>query len=120
MISRWMYALVFAVLMNAQPASLDDMASERALSRFMAICDAEGKALWGRSLCGPIAIVNPETRWTIANEQDPENKFTKSGGVYSGLLPAKFATANTAFDWGNRKWTMVMSPLPSIPIRRWP
>ena len=70
---------------------------------------------------GPFAVRSnryrhSETRWTIANEQDPENKFKqKSGGVYAGLLPAMFATANTAFDWGSRKWTMVLSPLPVDP-----
>jgi hypothetical protein len=79
------------------------------------VCEAQGKALWGRSLCGPIAIVNPETHWTVASEQDPEKKFEKRGGVFVGALPSNIDVANTAFDWGGRKWTMVRAPVPVDP-----
>src|SRR5450432_4040963 len=104
-------ALIFAVAVLAQSSSMDDSASERAVARFLAICDAQGNALWGRSLCGPVAIVNAKSHWTVASEQDPEKKFEKRGAVYIGVLPSTFDVANTAFDWGGRKWTMVMAPL---------
>ena len=110
---RWAILLVAIGSLVAQ--SLDDTASERAVARFLAKCEEQGKALWGRSLCGPLVIVNAETHWTVASEQDPDKKFEKRGNVWVGKLPSNFDVANTAFDWGGRKWTMVMSPLPLDP-----
>ena len=95
--------------------SLDDVASERAVARFRSTCEAQGNAVWARSMCGPLVIVNAETHWAVANEQDPEKKFVNRGSVWVGTLPASFDVANTAFNWGGRKWTMVMSPLPVDP-----
>ena len=63
----------------------------------------------------PLVIVNAETHWTVASEQDPDKKFEKRGNAWVGKLPASFDAANTAFVWGGRKWTMVMSPLPLKP-----
>ena len=110
---RWTIYLVMGAASFAQ--SLDDAANERAMARFLADCDAQGMAVWGRSLCGPLVIVNPESRWTVASEQDPDKKFSKRGNVWMGRLPENFGIANTAFDWGGRKWTMVQSPLPVDP-----
>ena len=111
----WLILPVFTIAAQAQTASLEDLAGERAVVRFLSNCDAQGKALWGKSLCGPIVIVDAKTHWTVASEPDPDKKFEKRGNVYVGVLPSNFDVANTAFDWGGRRWTMVMSPLPVDP-----
>jgi hypothetical protein len=112
-----LYALAVAV--SAQPAaSLDDLASERALARFQSICESQGKALWGMSLCGPVAIVDPKSHWTVASQRDAEGTFEKRGLVFVGLLPPKIDVANTAIDWGGQKWATIMAPLPLDPYTR--
>jgi hypothetical protein len=101
-----------------QAVSPDDLTSERALAKFQTICEAQGKALWGMSLCGPVAIVNPKTRWTVASERDAEGKFEKRGSVYIGLMPSEILVSNTAVDWGGKKWAEIISPLPLDPYSR--
>ena len=115
MVRRCSSTLILVGVAFAQTPSRDDLASEKAVARFQSICEAQGKALWGRSLCGPIVIVNPKSHWTVASEQDPDKKFEKRGGVFVGVLPSTIDVANTAVDWGGRKWTMVMAPLPVDP-----
>ena len=39
--------------------------TERAMSRFLSICEAQGKAIWKASICGPLIIVNRRTRSQI-------------------------------------------------------
>lgn len=34
------------------------------------------------------------------------------GGIYTGQLPASVMIANTAIDWGGRKWSVMLWPLP--------
>jgi len=115
MFRRCLSAIVTAcAIANAQPN--DEVVTERALGRFLSICEAQGKAIWKASLCGPLIIVNRRTRSTVASQADPDAKFTKRGSVYVGLLPEKFEPSNTAIDWGGSKWTMVMAPLPADPF----
>jgi len=113
--NRLMFAVLAASLI-AGAQTLDETATERAVAHFSSICDAQGKAVWGASLCGPIVVVNPRTRSSVASQVDPDGKFIKRGDVWVGALPASFDPANTAFDWGGRKWTMVMAPLPKDPF----
>jgi hypothetical protein len=116
MLVRYSIPVIFVASMFAQTQpSLDDMASERTLARFQSVCDSEGKLLWGASLCGPVAIVNPKTHWTVSTERDPDGKFEKRGPVFVGFLPAQITVANTAIDWGGRKWATIQSPVPADP-----
>ncbi len=61
------------------------------------LCASEGGRLWGVSLCGPIAIVNPATRAIATNEPPPESK-----------RPAAFGFANAALEWGGQRWTTLV------------
>ena len=83
-----------------------------------AICGAENGALWGISLCGPLLLVDPETRRVFANEADGEKELTKEGEFFTGTLPGNINIANTALDWAGKRWTMVMLPLPDDAQRR--
>jgi hypothetical protein len=75
------------------------------LGDFQQRCEAEGKRLWGRSLCAPVVVVNAAT-----------GAFTTSKPPPSQPLPAM--RANTAIKWGGEDWIMVLAPLPSDPEKK--
>jgi hypothetical protein len=92
---------------------LDTARSLSALRDARASCEADAGALWGRSLCGPIALVDRQTRLVIANDTVKGTHFVAFGGAYLTTLPANQYVANTSFEWGGRTWTMVSLPLPA-------
>lgn len=66
--------------------------------------------LWGRSLAGPIMVVDPKSRrffGTISADDDLD-----------GELPPEINPANTAMAYGGRRWTMVVWPMPADSLRR--
>ena len=71
--------------------------AERYLAEAATLCARDGGRLWGISLCGPIAIVDPTTHAVATNEPPP-----------AAQPPAAFGYANAALDWGGRRWTTVM------------
>lgn len=68
--------------------------------------------LWNKDLYGPMIFVDPKTRKIFANEADTAGVLQADGKGYSGMLPAKINIANTAINWGGKRWAMVMLPLP--------
>jgi hypothetical protein len=89
--------------------------TSRALSSLrdaQAVCEKDGGSLWGRSLCGPIALVDRQTRLVIANDTVAGKHFVRLGDAYVTTLPENQYVANTSFPWGGRTWTMVALPLP--------
>lgn len=97
-------------LVNGQP--LDTARALSALRDARAACESDAGALWGRSLCGPIALVDRQTRLVIANDTVPQKHFLRFGDAYVTTLPDDHYVANTSFPWGGRTWTMVALPLP--------
>jgi len=73
---------------------------------------------WNKQLNGPIIIVNPETREFFANENNTSLKFKEINSLFSDTLPKNINIANTALNWENKRWTMVMLPLPVDKISR--
>ncbi|NOT09640.1 MAG: hypothetical protein HOP28_15720 [Gemmatimonadales bacterium] len=90
----------------------------KALSEFARICALPSSAVWRVSLCGPMVLVDPESRGAIANRRPPTGEFAERDGMYVGTLPAEMWIANTAIDWRDERWTMVMLPLPDEPFDR--
>ena len=110
-------ALVCAAHVRAAPppdraALVDTTAAVAGLRRFAHACALDGGALWDRSLCGPVALVDRGTRLTIANRADSARAWSALDGVFIGNLPAGIALANTSFDFGGAHWAMVLLPLP--------
>jgi len=68
---------------------------------------------WGRSLAGPVLLVEPDARWVLANVPDSAGLLRAAGGVYAGTLPTRFNVANTAVRWAGRRWSMLLWPLPA-------
>jgi hypothetical protein len=96
-------------------ASTQELDTARALSALRdakAACEADAGALWGRSLCGPIVLVDRQTRLAIANDSVAGRHFVRFGDAYLTSLPENQYVANTAFQWQGRTWTMVALPLP--------
>ena len=75
------------------------------------ICERDGGALWGRSLCGPILIVEPDGRAIVANRADAGGVLKPSGAVFVGVLPKSENISNTAVEWSGGRWTELVAPL---------
>lgn len=101
---------------NAQP--FDPAGARGALAEAQALCRADRGRLWGRDLCGPILIANPDDRGVFANQPDAQGLLTGGDGLFRGTLPAGIGIANTAMRWQGRQWTMLRWPLPADRIDR--
>jgi hypothetical protein len=82
------------------------------------ICQRDGGRLWGRSLCGPLMLVDPRGRRIIANRRDAGGMLRENGGYFIGVLPASENIANTATAWSGTFWTQIGWPLPDDPRAR--
>jgi hypothetical protein len=77
------------------------------------ICERDHGALWGKSLCGPILIVEPSDRALTANQADADGVLKPAGGLFTGVLPKADNIANSAMDWSGTHWTELVWPLVS-------
>ena len=102
-------ALPFA---HASGQQIDTARALSALRDAEAACAMDGGSLWRRSLCGPIALVDRQTRMVIANDTLAGKHFLRLADAYVTTLPENQYVANTSFPWGGRTWTMVALPLP--------
>ncbi len=100
---------MLVMLLLALLASIDLALVQRAATEMEAMCAAEKQKLWGRSLCGPLAIADPKTRDAVQ---------ILDGRVTTARVPEAVGIANTAVEWDGREWTMLMSPLPEDPTAR--
>jgi hypothetical protein len=92
--------------------AVDTAAAVLGLRDLAAACGADAGALWGTSLCGPVLLVDPSSRTVVASEPDSAGSFSPRGEAYVGKLPAAVGIANTAVEWGGKRWAMIMLPLP--------
>ena len=76
------------------------------------ILENDSDKFWNKKLYGPILIVDPEKRTFYANENNAYNSFKQIGTIYTDTLPKEINIANTAIDWDDKSWTMLISPLP--------
>ena len=110
--------LLAAATATAQEPSIDLGEARRAFESAKVASDLDRGRLWGVELYGPIFLVDPATRFVVADRADPEGALTARDGVWTGTLPAPINPANTAVDWSGTRWTMVMWPPPTIPHAR--
>lgn len=93
-----------------------DFDSAKNLSEnFNLACQTRAWQLWPQSLCGPILFVNPNTREIFATQEDAEGHLSPADGLFTGTLPKNETIANTAKNWGGKRWSMIMLPLPNEP-----
>jgi hypothetical protein len=103
-------ALALSGAARAEPPSRDIAAGVR---DYLAACRADRGRLWGTTLCGPVILVDPDTRQALVTEAPPGTAFQPVGGLWRGTLPSELGSANTSVTWSGRRWTMVQLPLPS-------
>jgi hypothetical protein len=91
-----------------------------------AICDRDAMSLWGRSVCGPILLVDPTDRAAVANEPDLNGALRPAGGVYVGTFAEPAILSNTPTSWSGKRWTQLLWPvhhvsdfLPPLAPTRW-
>jgi hypothetical protein len=107
--------LLTGLSLRATTAPAQQIDTARALSALRDAkngCEADRGDLWRRSLCGPIALVDRQTRLVIANDTIPGRRFLRMNDAFVTTLRDNQFVANTSFPWGGRTWTMVALPLP--------
>ena len=105
--------------MGADAPTIDPALAHRYFDEAAQHCRADGGRLWGKSLCGPILLVEPASRRVVANQADAEGHLRAEDGVYVGELPTSQTLANTALDWAGVHWSEMLWPLPKeAPVRR--
>ena len=91
----------------------DTAAVSAAIQDYRTACHGDNGRLWGRSLCGPLILFDPATRWAAASDSPPEGSFQQNGTVFLGQAPDAVPYANTGFDWAGQRWASVILPLPT-------
>ncbi len=105
-------ALLASAMAHADTAPPIDIAQAKAVfAETKAISDKEGGRLWGMKLYGAMFFVDPETRYTIANEPDPNGLLHAQDGVYVGTLPKDVPISNAPTVWEGKRWTELMWPM---------
>ncbi len=103
-------ALTVPHLLAAQP--LDTAAALHSLRDYAAACALDRARLWGRSLCGPMALVDRATRLIIANDTLTDRAYLPYTDAFIGVLPSSLPIANTSVEWRGRRWALVVLPPP--------
>lgn len=82
------------------------------------VCERDHGALWGRSLCGPILLVDYKDQGVLANQADGEGKLERDGEIFRGHLPESVIIANTPTEWAGTRWTQIVAPFPEEEAKR--
>jgi hypothetical protein len=98
---------------GAQASPIDLAEAREVFDLARRLSEADAGRLWGVRLYGPILLVDPETRFVVANEPDEEGHLAEDRGVFIGQLPERESVANTAYRWAGVTWTMLMWPVPA-------
>lgn len=108
------FGLLFPSILTAQ--AVDTALVLGALRDYRVACAREAGETWGRSLCGPVALVEPTTLLVIANDTVAGRRFLPFADAVVTTLPPDLGLANTSFTWGDRAWAMVLTR--SLPASR--
>ncbi|HEX8149519.1 MAG TPA: hypothetical protein VF591_20220 [Pyrinomonadaceae bacterium] len=101
----------------AQSGAPDAAAARRYFAEARALCARDRGRLWGRPLCGPMMLADPNTRAVVASGPDGEGLLKPSGEVYVGTLPSDVNIANTAVEWAGVNWMLLISS--AVPADRY-
>lgn len=86
---------------------IDGETAEKAFRDFEQLCRADNGALWGRSLCGRMMIVDPETREAWFNAEPPTEHRQVSDRLFAGRYD-NANVANTSVDWDGERWIQLV------------
>ena len=107
------FGLAASALFATAPAfgTIDPAGAAQVLGEAKAICTRDAGAFWGRSLCGPMLLVDPVDRNVIANRSDGHGVLKPSGTTFTGTLPASVILANTSIEWSGIRWSEILWPI---------
>jgi hypothetical protein len=89
-------------------AQVDTARAKTYFAEIARLCARDAGRIWGTSLCGPVALVDPATNTMATSEPPPAAK-----------RPPAFGFANAAMDWGGTRWsTVAWSYIPADPYLR--
>ena len=98
---------------SAAPAlGLDELNAAAAAGELREMCREDAGQLWAIDLCGPLMVVEPETRRVWTTKEDSFGVLEQAGAGWSGTLPAGVPVANTTIEWAGERWIQVLAPLP--------
>ncbi|MCP3101478.1 hypothetical protein LZ198_21620 [Myxococcus sp. K15C18031901] len=102
----------------ATPQVVDVGALSQRFSDFQRRCAVDGQRLWGQSLCGPLLVVEPDTRVFVASQRPGTSGRAAVGtGPWLGVIPEGVDLADTALTWAGATWVQLRAPLPESPER---
>ena len=105
-------AMLVSAAAHADTSPPIDIAQAKAVfAETKSISDKEGGRLWGMKLYGAMFFVDPETRYVVANEPDPQGVLHAQDGVYVGTLPKDVPISNAPVVWDGKRWTELMWPM---------
>jgi len=111
--------VVLALLLSSPLAAAQDFDSQRAAAiELQDMCSRDAGNLWGVDLCGPLIIVDAETRLAWASQADGQGLLHQSADGWTGVLPQDVVVANTSVEWAGVRWTMLIGPLPDDAVER--
>ena len=84
-------------------AAPDPVDATRLFAEAATICTRDHGALWGRSLCGPILLVDYTDRSVLANQADGEGRLAPDGPLFRGVLSEEVLIANTPTAWSRHR-----------------
>ena len=96
-------------------AAPDRASAARVFETAHTLCQQDGGALWDKSLCGPMLIVDPADRAVIAKQQDAGGVLSEQDGVFVGVLPQSAILANTHVTWSGTDRTQLLWSVPLAP-----
>ena len=102
--------LILGLLQQSDVPTFDRTSVAPVFRAARAVTRDDGARLWGRSLAGPLMIVDPRGRRFVGRQAN--------GQEISGALPPEINPANTAFTYAGSRWTMLLWPFPADALAR--
>jgi hypothetical protein len=102
--------LLISTAAFAGAPAIDLTQAKAVFATAQAVSDKEGGQLWGKKLYGALFFVDPDTRFTVSNEADPQGMLHEQDGLYVGTLPQSVIISNAPVEWEGKRWTMLMWP----------
>jgi hypothetical protein len=99
-ISAFCTAVLTCLVIGHPPPAVAQVDQQRAQEFFkdvQAVCDREGKRLWGMSMCGPMVIADLRTQTIATSQPAPE-----------GARPRVLGIVNAPVQWGGVTWAAYM------------
>jgi hypothetical protein len=100
-------AYVVIGLPSPAAAQVDQQRAQEFFKDVQAVCEREGKRLWGLSMCGPMLIADARTQTIATSQPAPEGPRPHLAGI-----------VNAPLEWGGVTWAAYMwDTLAHVPPR---